>query len=431
MGQKNLDHDHDIIEIQEGNTRLLVPSNSIKEKIPPKNPAFFNPLARLNRNISILVYNAFLEKNNIQGDISFADSLSSIGSRGLRVANEVYKINKVYLNDVNEFAIALAKRSAELNSLSDKCFFSINEVCKFLVNPIPLFNNNQFIRSNHRYTIVDLDPFGSPAPYVDCVLRAVSNNGLISITATDTAVLCGVYPKVCLRKYYGKSIKSQYSNEIGIRILISLIALTASRLDLIVDPIFVHSNRHYLRVYLKTELSSSRSNDIYNNLGYIRHCPNCGARNVIHEYNNEKCELCSNNYVIAGPLWIGKLFDKILVGNILSSIQTSSLSNLPKMEAESDISCSKNIDNLYSRKEIETLQKLFEIAYYEIDDIPYYFSLDEIASKGKTNPPPMNIFLKRLHDTGYRISRTNFSQTGIKTNATIKELIKEIRSNTS
>ena len=47
------------LEITEGTTKLLVPEKSIKEKVPPKEPAFFNPRASLSRDLSIIAYSAF------------------------------------------------------------------------------------------------------------------------------------------------------------------------------------------------------------------------------------------------------------------------------------------------------------------------------------------------------------------------------------
>ena len=173
----------EIVEILEGNTRLLIPALSLTENIPPKDPAFFNPSAKLSRDMSILAYRAFL------GDTSskkrtFADSFSGIGARGLRVAVEVPEIEEVYMNDINPLAIVLSRKAAELNTVIRKCNFSVNEVCKFLIT--------HPTRDEQRFGVVDLDPFGSPAQYVDCLLRSVLDSGLISVTATDTAVLCGV-----------------------------------------------------------------------------------------------------------------------------------------------------------------------------------------------------------------------------------------------
>ena len=183
---------------------LLVPTLSLTDNVPPKNPAFFNPSAKWNRDISMLVYGI---QASTKYNKTFADSICGVGARGLRASVEVPKIDTIYLNDLNPVAIDLAKESAKLNHVENKCFFASNDVCKFL---------NFEERDFRKFDIIDLDPFGSPSPYIDCVLRSVSNHGLISITATDTAVLCGVYPKVCYRKYHGFPIRSDYSNEIGI-----------------------------------------------------------------------------------------------------------------------------------------------------------------------------------------------------------------------
>jgi tRNA (guanine26-N2/guanine27-N2)-dimethyltransferase len=77
----------DIIEITEGTTKILVPSGSVNETVPPREPAFFNPRAKLNRDFSVIAYSAFWK--NFDGPKKFLDGLSGLGSRGLRVANEI------------------------------------------------------------------------------------------------------------------------------------------------------------------------------------------------------------------------------------------------------------------------------------------------------------------------------------------------------
>src|SRR5262245_23459183 len=102
-----------ISEILEGGTRLLVPNTSLTEKIPPKVPAFFNPVAKRNRDISILVYSAFSELDSLKS-LTFADSLCGVGSRGLRVGVEIPSSQEIWMNDINPNALELAKESAKL-----------------------------------------------------------------------------------------------------------------------------------------------------------------------------------------------------------------------------------------------------------------------------------------------------------------------------
>lgn len=98
------------LEIVEGKTKILVPPDSVNAKVPPKEPAFFNPRARLNRDFSVIAYSAFIK--NFEGPKIFLDGLAGIGARGLRVANEVKNIEKVVVNDLNSSALSLGLRSA-------------------------------------------------------------------------------------------------------------------------------------------------------------------------------------------------------------------------------------------------------------------------------------------------------------------------------
>jgi tRNA (guanine26-N2/guanine27-N2)-dimethyltransferase len=383
---------YDFSRTKEGKTLLLVPSFSLSENVPPKNPAFFNPNAKWNRDISILAYKIQASSKNNR---TFADSICGVGARGLRTAVEVPKIDTIYLNDLNPIAIDLAKESAKLNQVQDKCIFDTNDVCKFL---------NFQERDFRKFDIVDLDPFGSPSPYVDCVLRSVSNRGLISITATDTAVLCGVYPNVCYRKYYGFPLRTEYSNEIGIRILVSFIALNASRFDLSIVPYFCHSNLHYLRVYLKVIFGNLLANSISTKIGFLKHCQNCKHRKVEHlKEQNLVCEICGAKCNLAGPLWIDSLFDSEFVGAMLNELKNN------------EYYSSSTNDYNKMLKVMQTCDK--ELAY------PSYFETDTIASMAKKSSVSLERVVSTLSCNGFNVSKTIMNDKGFKTNASPKEII--------
>jgi tRNA (guanine26-N2/guanine27-N2)-dimethyltransferase len=370
------------VKTVEGGTTLLVPELSLTAKVPPKTPAFFNPAAKLNRDLSMLAYRAIAPSLPAK---TFADSFTGIGARALRVAAEVPEIEQVYGNDVNSIAIAAAREAADLNSVATKCHFSIDEVCKFLLHGDS---------DGERFGIVDLDPFGTPAKHIDCVLRAVLGDGLVSITATDTAVLCGVYPEVCVRRYYGRPLNNSYGNEVALRLLLSLLALTASRLELAIRPVFVHATMHYLRVYATVSASSSEANDVYSNIGYIMHCFNCGHRFMSKEYDGKaKCELCNSTLRVGGQLWTGPFHDKEFVKKMLGQ--------------NPDSKCKKVLD----------------VSLEEISEIPYYFRADEISSKLKTNPHSVQRIIEKLQSAGFAASKTPLNPGAFKTDAGISQIL--------
>ena len=371
----------EFVRTVEGRTMLMVPESSLTAKVPSKMPAFFNPAAKLNRDLSILAYSAFVASS---GKKTFADSFAGIGARALRVAVEVPEVEQVYCNDINSVAIGAAKEAAALNSVTGRCHFSIEEVCKFLLKGD---------KDGDRYSIVDLDPFGTPARHVDCVLRSVLDGGLVSITATDTAVLWGIYPKVCLRRYYGRPLNNSYGNETAIRLLLSLTALTASRLELAIKPVFVHATKHYLRVYAKVSVSSSQANEVYNSIGYVMHCFQCGHRFNTKEYGKGKCELCNTGLAVAGQLWTGSLYDKEFVKKML--------------EQDPDRQC----------------KKVLEAALEEASEIPYYFRADEISSKLKSNTHSVQRIIEKLHAAGFVASKTALNTSAFKTDASINSIL--------
>jgi tRNA (guanine26-N2/guanine27-N2)-dimethyltransferase len=47
---------------------------------------------------------------------------------------------------------------------------------------------------------VDLDPYGSPATFLDSAVQCVADGGLLMCSATDMAVLSGGNAEVCFSK---------------------------------------------------------------------------------------------------------------------------------------------------------------------------------------------------------------------------------------
>ena len=367
-------------EIIEGSTKLIVPKKSLTEKVPPIKPAFFNPKARTNRDFSIIAYAAFL--NKFEGPKIFLEALTGVGARGLRVANEL-KVEKIVINDLNPTALKIAKESAILNNLKS-IEFSEKEACVFL---------NEHSRKGNRGSLVDIDPFGSPAAFFDCGIRATLHGGILSTAATDLQVLNGLFQGACKRKYGGIPVRVEYGNEMAIRLILGSLRSVASRLGVKIIPMFVESEMHYYRTYVKI----LNHIDQEENLGYIIHCKNCGHRKISLE-QQQQCELCELKTSIAGPLWIGKIFDKEYVESMIDVITNLEIKK----------SCEKTLYKCLDEAEMPAI----------------YFTLDEIAKKVKSSPPKLEKIILNLKENGFTASLTSFNPTGFRTNANINEIIK-------
>jgi tRNA (guanine26-N2/guanine27-N2)-dimethyltransferase len=371
---------NDLVETVEGKTKLLVPKDSLLVNSPPKQPAFFNPRARISRDFSILAYSIFLQ--NFKGLKVFLDSLAGIGARSIRVANEIECIEKVFVNDINPKAIEIAIRASKLNNLT-KCEFSENEACRFL---------SLHSKRDTRGAIVDIDPFGSPTRFLDCGIRATSHGGLLSVTATDLPVLHGLYQEACQRKYYGIPVRTEYGNEIAIRLILGCIHLVAGRLDVQIVPLFVQTNMHYYKVYVKVLVRT----DSQENMGYIVHCKICGHRKVQNE-KGDSCEVCGTKLESAGPLWIGELFDKVFVDMMLKEQKKFLI----------DKSCEKTLFKCQN----------------EISMPATYFTLDEIARKKQCAPPSLSKIIEKLQNAGYKVGQTSLNPSGFRTDARIDKIL--------
>ena len=63
----------------------------------------------------------------------------------------------------------------------------------------------------------------------------------------------------------------------------------------------------------------------------------------------------------------------------------------------------------------------------EIDDIPHYFRADEISSKLKTSPQPLQYVIEKLSTAGYRASKTSLNTSAFKTDARIDQILSLLR----
>ena len=75
---------------------------------------------------------------------------------------------------------------------------------------------------------IDLDPFGSPVSFLDSAIQSISRVGVLEVTATDTAALCGSAKTSAARRYGSTGITDAYMHDDATRILLGVIARIAA-----------------------------------------------------------------------------------------------------------------------------------------------------------------------------------------------------------
>ena len=389
--------------VKEGEVRVLVPKleafvKSPSDYAPSKAPVFYNPVMELNRDVAVLALQAY--QRMVDRELSVCEPLAGCGVRGIRFAKEVVGVEKVVVNDINGKAVQLAKHNVELNGLGGKVVVQ-NLDANFLLGG--------YAAPRKRFDAIDIDPFGPPVPYLDSAIRALRNGGLLALTATDLASLCGVYPKACIRKYGGKPLRTEYCHELAVRLLAGCLAVAAAKHDIAVKIVFCHSTDHYIRVYATTEYGAKKADESLKNMGYIMHCFKCFHREPVKTLSffdvSAKCRECGAKMDFAGPLWIGKLFDKEFCR---------------LMEEE----LGKRSFRLKRR-----IEKLLGLIKNEAEAPITYYTVDKLCDALNLQVPSVKKVLSILKRSGYSAFLTHFNPKGVKSNVSatkMREILRKI-----
>lgn len=376
------------ITIREGKAEILVPDLKAygvtpSDYAPSKAPVFYNPVMEFNRDLSVLAFRAY--QKLLGHEVAICEPLTSQGIRTIRYALEIDDVAWVMASDINHHAYQLAQHNIETNNLQNKVILKYGDA-----NPLL----SSHASPKKRFDIIDLDPFGTPVPYLDSAFRALKNRGLIAVTATDMAPLCGVHTKACLRKYGGKPIRTEYCHEVAVRLLAGCMAKTAAQHDIGIQFLFSHSTDHYIRVYAQIRYGAKKADDSLKTVGYLLHCFNCMHREITYQpFGCPTCHECGAKMDYAGPLWTGPIADKAFVEHIIAENQTHPLR------------CTAKIAKLLTQIKAETTAP---ITYYVIDKLSGKFDL----------PAPANqAFIEALKEAGYQAVPTHFNPRGIKTDA--------------
>ncbi len=328
--------------MQEGKAKISYKPGKISKAME----VFYNPVMRLNRDITILLLSCIKESN-----LAVADPLAGTGIRSIRLMLELKrKIKSIFINDNSEKAVRCIRKNLKINKIKEGVVVSNQDANLFLLN-------------SQGFDFIDIDPFGTPNPYLDSAVKRISRKGIMAVTATDTSALAGTYPKACLRKYWAHPLRNELMHEVGIRILIRKVQLVGAQYDKAMIPIFSYSKDHYMRIFLRCNKGKGHVDSLLSEHGLFRK---------------------------AGPLWLGKLWDSRLASK------------------------------MYRNNSVDENKRFLGIIKDEsrIDTVGF-IDTHRIAKQ----VPRKSEMINKIKGLGFKASETHFSDTGIRTDIDFDRII--------
>jgi len=292
-------------EIEEGLAKIRIPEE--REIVSSDMPVFYNPRMRVNRDLAVLGLSYVLATS--EGPVMVADPMSASGVRAIRFIRENNFEGKVFANDISSLAVKIMKEN-----------FAINGINEDLVE-ISQEEANRFLRKSRGFGFdyIDLDPFGSPIAFVESCALSLKKNGILSLTATDTAPLAGTYPGTCRRRYGSRPLRNEFKHEVGIRILIKKVIELSAQHDIALQPLFSYAHLHYFKVFFRKKRGVRETDRLLDQIGYLLYCFSCGNRLEVRNLFKirEFCDFCGGRFSLSGPMWLGKLWDEEFTDFIL------------------------------------------------------------------------------------------------------------------
>lgn len=335
----------------------------VDEKISKELPVFYNPAMKLNRDISVLLLKAVDNKSMLVCDL-----LAGTGIRAIRFLAELPKgkIESITINDSSEDAAKLIKKNIAANKklFKDK---------KTKIN-VTTSDASLCLLNSTGFDYIDIDPFGTPNPFLDAAVKRLGRDGFLGVTATDTSSLAGTFPLVCKRRYWAMPDRGYMKHEMSLRIIIRKVQLVAAQYEKALTPIFSFAKEHYIRVFFSCKKSKSKADEIIKQHDMFKEC---------------------------GPMWLGQLWDRVLVDKMDSMV--------PELGYDFDA---------------RFLQLIKDESRL---DIVGFHDIHGLCEKLKVEVPKFDAIFAELEKKKLQYSRTHFLDYGVKCSISESDLMEIIK----
>ncbi|XP_074023361.1 tRNA (guanine(26)-N(2))-dimethyltransferase [Numenius arquata] len=263
------------------------------------------------------------------------------------------------------------------------------------------------------FDVIDLDPYGSPAPFLDAAVQAVSEGGLLCVTCTDMGVMAGNSAETCYSKYGAVSLKGKFCHEMALRIILHSLDARANVYQRFILPLLSVSADFYIRVFVRVFTGQAKVKASASKQALVYHCVGCGTHHLQRlgkvtthgtgfKYGaatgppvGPTCEFCHQRHQLGGPMWAEPLHDPAFVERVLAALERSP----GRFPTE------------------ERMRGMLSVVTEELGDVPLYYTLDGLSSTIHCNTPSLLQFRSALLHAGYRVSLSHACKNAVKTDA--------------
>lgn len=431
--------------IREGHAEVLSNKRPVrKDGKDAKDEVFFNKAQVFNRDLSVLVLSVFArileadreekrkkreQKARDTGQparptpapgLKVLEALAATGIRSIRYAKELGEgaggVRLIVANDLDETATEHIRRNIAHNSIPPgRIEITCADACRHMYT-----NRARGVGGlgEEAYDVIDLDPYGTCAPFLDAAVQSVADGGLLCITSTDMPILGGNNPETCFARYGGTALKQSFVHEMSLRLVLHAVSTSAARYGREAHPLVSCSIDFYVRMFVRIFDSPVRAKLQASKTGIVHQCVQCEAHFVQPmgeaptdnpketKYKTARvitpgaeCPECDGRMKLGGPFHIGPLHDKAFVERCLDACEESAMANLP---------------GITSWKKIKGLLTAIS---EECHEIPLHYSLPQLCKCLKLPPLPLKQFKGTLASLGFKVSHFHREPEAVKTDA--------------
>ncbi|MFL2975345.1 MAG: hypothetical protein ACJZ42_03425 [Candidatus Thalassarchaeaceae archaeon] len=412
---------------REGRTLMLLPNPPEDGQGPgtkASGKVFYNPAMAGSRTRSVLLLRHALDEGFLgEGTVYALDGLTASGLRARRWLNELpaemsERVSATIV-DLEEEALRWAEASHD--EFPPSHGGGILEPSKGDLRSVVL-------RSGRHW--VDIDPYGSPMPFIDSAMQSMARSGVMEVSATDTAALTGSSRTALMRRYGARVRTDSLAHDSGMRVMLATFSRVAARHDRAIVPLLSVWDSHHLRVSFRVLKSVSTANELEDSIGWRVHSPtkeevSASIDAGLHHNSSVvhlpmhcmlplKFPIDRSDPRVSGPLWVGPMGDRDAMSSMTE--ENALESSGPEFSVDDPIGWDERRVEAERRGVARSVRHISEES--DVISSSHLVVVDDLAAwLGSGAPPSPRRIVDMLNEAGHSAGVSSYGRPSFRANA--------------